>query len=53
MVFNQWLGTREIFKRLAKAVIRLRVCAGWSGALRVAHITLLEISCHGSIICDN
>ena len=53
MVFSQWLGTRGIFKRLAEAVSGLRVCAGWSGALRVAHTTLLEISCHGSIICDN
>ena len=30
------------------APIRLRVCAGWSEALLVAHTTLLEISCHGS-----
>ena len=30
------------------ALIRLRVCAGWSEALLVAHTTLLEISCHGS-----
>ena len=33
-----------MFKRLAKA----GVCAGWSKALLVAHITLLEISCHSS-----
>ena len=32
------------------ALIRLRVCAGWSEPLLVAHTTLLEISCHGSII---
>ena len=31
------------------ALIRLRVCAGWSEPLLVAHTTLLEISCHGSI----
>ena len=40
----------RIFKRLAKALIRLRVCTGWSEPLLVAHTTLLEISCHGSII---
>ena len=34
--------------RLAKALIRLRVCADWSEPLLVAHTTLLEISCHGS-----
>ena len=39
---------RRIFKRLAKALIRLRVCAGWSEALQVTHTTLLEISCRGS-----
>ena len=33
----------------AKALIRLRVCAGWSESLLVAHTTLLEISCRGSI----
>ena len=42
------LNTHGIFKRLAKTLIRLRVCAGWSEALLVAHTTLLEISCHGS-----
>ena len=36
--------------RLEKALISLRVCAGWSEPLLVAHTTLLEISCHGSII---
>ena len=34
--------------RQAKALISLRVCAGWSEPLLVAHTTLLEISCHGS-----
>ena len=34
--------------RLAKALIRLPVCAGWSEPLLVAHTTLFEISCHGS-----
>ena len=33
---------------LAKALIRLHVCAGWSEALLVPHTTLLEISCHSS-----
>ena len=37
-----------IFKRQAKALISLRVCAGWSEPLLVAHTTLLEISCRGS-----
>ena len=36
-----------IIKRLAKALIRLRICAGWSEPLLVAHTTLLEISCRG------
>ena len=39
-----------IFKRLAKALISLCVCAGWSEPLLVARTTLLEISCHGSFI---
>ena len=46
-------NTHRIFKRLAKALIRLRVCAGWSEPLLVAHTTLLEISCRGSIIFCN
>ena len=47
MVFSQSLNTHRILKRLAKALIRLRVCAGWSEPLLVAHTTLLEISCTG------
>ena len=39
--------------RLAKALNRLRVCAGWSEPLLVAHTTLLEISCRGSFVFDN
>ena len=31
-------------------MIRLRVCAGWSDPLLVAHTALLEISCRGSNI---
>ena len=38
----------RILKRLAKALIRLRVYAGWSEALLVTHTTLFEISCTGS-----
>ena len=48
MMFSQKLNTHIMFKRLAKALIRLRVCAGWSEALLDAHTTLLEISCRGS-----
>ena len=50
MVFSQSLNSRRIFKRPAKAQTSLRVCAGWSKALLVAHTTLLEISGHGSIM---
>ena len=50
MMFSQYFTTPRIFKRLTKALIRLRICAGWSEPLLVAHTTLLEISCHGSII---
>ena len=48
MMFSQMLNTHRIFKRVAKALIRLRVCAGWSEPLLVAHTILLEISCRGS-----
>ena len=50
MIFSQKLNNHRIFKGLAKALIRLRVCAGWSEALLVAHTILLEISCRGSNI---
>ena len=40
----------EYIKWLAKALVRLCVCAGWSEALMVAHTTLLKISCRGSIV---
>ena len=43
-------NNHRILKRLAKALIRLRVCAGWFEPLLVAHTTLLEISCPGTII---
>ena len=48
--WSQKLNNHRVLKRLAKALIRLRVCAGWSEALLVAHPTLLEILCTGSII---
>ena len=44
MMISQLLNIHRIFKRLAKALIRLRVCAGWSEPKLVAHTTLLEIS---------
>ena len=50
MLFGQQLNTQRIFKRQVKALIRLRVRAGWSEPLLVAHTTLLEISCRGSFI---
>ena len=37
-----------IIKRLAKDLISLRVCAGWSEPLLFAHTTLLETSFHSS-----
>ena len=48
MVFGQSLNTHRIFKRLTKARIRLRICAGFSEPLLLAHTTLLQISCCGS-----
>ena len=48
-MFGQLPKSHEIFKRLAMALIRLRVYAGWSEPLLVSHTTLLEISCRGSI----
>ena len=39
-----------VFKRLANALIRLRICAGWSKPLVLAHTTLLEISYCGPFI---
>ena len=43
-------NTHIKFRRLAKALIRLRVYAGWCEPLLEAHTTLLEISCRSSII---
>ena len=42
------VNSLRLFKRQVKVLISLRVCAGWSEPLLVAHTTLLEISCHGS-----
>ena len=50
MLFGQELNSHRVFKRQAKALTILRVCAGWSEPLLVAHTILLEISCCGSII---
>ena len=52
MMFSQYmeLNIHRIFKRLAMALISLRVCAGWSETLLGAHTTLLEISCCGSYV---
>ena len=48
MTFDQLPKIHRIYKRLAKALIRLRVCAGRFDPMLVAHNTLLEISCRGS-----
>ena len=53
MTFSQKLKRHRIFKRLAKALIRLCVCTCWSEALLVAHTILLEISCGGSNVLRN
>ena len=45
----QSVANNRILKRLAKALIGLWVCTGWSEALLSAHTTLLEISCRGSM----
>ena len=45
------LNIHKVVKGLAKALIRLRVCAGWSESLLVAHTTLLEISSRGLFSC--
>ena len=39
-----------VCKLLAKALIRLRICAGWSKPLVLAYTTLLEISYCGPFI---
>ena len=52
MVLSQTLNNHRILKRLAKALISLRLCAGWSEPLLVAYTILLEISCTGSFVFD-
>ena len=47
---SKWCSIPSIVKRLAKALVRLRVCTGWSEALLVPHTTLLEISYLGWIV---
>ena len=49
-MIGQWPKSPGIFKQLAKALIRLLLCASGSEPLLVAHTTLLEISCRCSII---
>ena len=39
MMFGRKLDTHRIFKWLAKVLIRLPICAGWSEPLLVAHTT--------------
>ena len=50
MMFGQWLKSHRILARQARALIRLRVCAGWFEPLLVAQSTLFEISCCGSYV---
>ena len=51
-MFGQSPMIHRVLKQLAKALIRLHVCAGWSELLLVAHTTFLEISCRGSFLTD-
>ena len=44
---------QRIFKRLAKALVRLCVCTGWSEPLLVAHTILLLISCRGLLLSNH
>ena len=46
------LNSHRIFKRPAKALIRLCICAGWSEPSLAAHTKLLEISCRGLYVND-
>ena len=43
MLFDEQLKSHRTIKRLAKALIRLRVCAGWSEPLLVADSTLSRL----------
>ena len=42
--YSKCCSGHRMLKRLAKALIRLRVCAGWSEPLLVALSTLLELA---------
>ena len=39
MMYGRNLNRHRVFKRLAKVLIRLRICAGWSEPMLVAHTT--------------
>ena len=47
MVFGQYLNSQILIKRLAKALVRLRLGAGWSEVLVLAHTTLLKNQAYG------
>ena len=40
------VNNHRIFKRLAKALIRLHVCAGWSEPLLVTHCWKSHVTAH-------
>ena len=50
MMFHQRTKSQRIFKQLAKALIKLHICTGWSKPLLVAYTTLLEISCAAQMV---
>ena len=47
---SKWWSVSSFTVIVAKDLISLRICAGWSEPLLVAHTTLLKISCHGSYV---
>ena len=53
MKFGHYVNIYRIFKQLAKALVSLPVCAGWSEPLLVVHTTLLEITCRVSYMVDS
>ena len=58
MKFNQKLNTHIILKRLAKALIGLRVCAGWSepfagGTYHVVGNLMSQLKCYGNRTTQN
>ena len=52
-MFGQLPKGHKLFKRLANALIRLRVYAGWSEPLLVSHTTLLELNSLLKMIFSN